>query len=368
METGSDFTSELIMVFLIDNRRIDLENYKLLRNYYVDYPYLKDLVSSIEEWLNPELTHISFSSSGTTGTPKLIQHSKKAIIQSASYTKDYFAYGQADTALLCLPVRYVAGKMMLYRAILSDLQLVLVKPSSLALKNIDQRIDFAPLTPMQLYQTFKLFPEKLSHFSKILLGGASITGELLERINNQPSDIYHSYGMAETLTHVAIRKLNGENASDYFTSISPEISFRIDEDSCLNIDTPHLGHIKTRDIVELLDKSRFRWLSRKDNVINSGALKLVPEKMEPLIESLVSCPAMIFGMPDPVLGNRICLALETNNSEMALEKLKNLSLPFEKQLYPRDLYLIPEFEYTATGKLDRKRTMQKAERLQSLQL
>ena len=271
-------------------RSLSIDGHLLDGNEIVEYclrqqqENVRQLGSFVKDWLGDGET-ITLQTSGSTGVPRQITVDKDQMLQSAAMTAAFFGFKRNDNALLCLPVNYVAGKMMIVRAFYSGLNLVCIEPQSAPLEAVDNdmKIEFAPLVPLQLMNS-----AATKSVQKILLGGAALSPVLEEKCQRLKADIYHGYGMTETLSHVAIRKINGENRSAIFDAL-PGISFQIDDRQCLIIHVPFLkGEIVTNDVVELLNSHQFIWKGRADFVVNSGGVKLFPEEIEKKIFAISS--------------------------------------------------------------------------------
>ena len=239
--------------------------------------YLAEISNVLSRWYD-ENDYIRLTSSGSTAQAKTIILQKSSIKESALRTQKYFKYNAGDNAMLCLPVKFIGGMMMLIRSILSDLKLHITPPSLSPISDLSTKFDFVPMTPSQLSSSLELNPNATNNIKSILLGGGSVNSILLERIQELDSTIYHSYGMTETMSHIAIRQLNKNNATDYFVTLDG-IMIQVNAESCLEISSNYFtGVIKTNDIVELIDHNKFIWKGRKDNVINTGGVKVYPVK------------------------------------------------------------------------------------------
>lgn len=180
---------------------------------------------------------------------------------------------------------------MIVRTILSGADLITIKPTSSPLQNLEDDIDFAAMVPMQV-ETTLANPETRSRFARIkqvIIGGAAVSPTLEQRLQELPTRCYGTYGMTETVSHIALREINGERKSPAYFALG-KVSFSMDKRGCLIINTPHLQQQRfiTNDIVQLVDTTHFEWLGRHDNVINSGGVKLFPESIEARIASFLS--------------------------------------------------------------------------------
>ncbi len=325
---------------------------KLLQS---DQAWQRDAGSLLHDWHNDEET-ISVTTSGSTGTPQLISHTKSAMRASAQKTGTYFGLGSGTTALACLPYSFIAGKMMLIRAITLDWDLIVTRPSSNPISGLDRAIDFIALTPHQLSQILTETPDKLEFIKNILLGGGPVSPALQRQIEALENQIFIGYGMTETITHIAVRRLNGADASEAYQAL-PGVSFRQNEHGSLIIDADHLPDVlHTTDIVDLHSDQSFSWLGRQDNVINSGGIKIHPESLEHLLSTEIRVPFFVYGVPDDVLGERVELFIESSDPSIRNEVLQHLAkLTGAKR--PKQVHLCPVFQYTSTGKIRRNETV-----------
>lgn len=320
-----------------------------------DSEYIKKIGRFIAEWLD-DRPSINLKTSGSTGAPKTIPAKKNNMLQSAKATALYFDFKPGQNALLCLPVDYIAGKMMIVRALYSRLNLICIAPSLSPLKEIpvDLVIDFAPLTPMQLHGT-----GNTGSIRKILLGGGPVSAELEQASQKLEAAIFHGFGMTETLTHIALRRINGSNRSPVYHGLEG-VRFTTDDRDCLIIRVPFLPEpIVTNDVVELINEQSFIWKGRADHAINSGGIKLFPEEIEKKLGTILSNRFFIAGLPDNILGEKLCLFIEGMTFDMekmsALRKqIDSLLSKYEK---PKEIIFIDEFPTTDSGKIQRGETV-----------
>ncbi len=308
----------------------------------------KEVLAFLRRWRAEQ--HFSIQTSGSTGTPKRITHSKTAMQNSAKLTGNYFNFKQGQKALLCLPIHKIAGIMMLVRAIVWKMQLYTIPPKlKLDLSNLPT-LDFAPLLPSQAIQSF----DELAKIQTVLLGGVSLPQQLLMQIKGHSSQFFHSYGMTETISHIAICNLQ-KNVNIY--SVLPEIAISVNAENCLRIDALMLEvkNLQTNDIVELLTEKTFRFLGRIDSVINSGGLKIIAEDVERQLSDYISQPFYITGTADDKLGEKVTLFIEGDAWQE--DKIKALKAQFQrivpKQAVPRTIIFQEKFSYTETGKVKR---------------
>lgn len=291
-----------------------------------------------------------FQTSGSTGTPKSISFSPKDLINSAQRTIHFFDLKPSDSALLALPMAYVAGKMMLVRAIIGHLNLWIIEPKidlSPTLTNFHQKIDFVALTPMQVQASIPV----LSIFKTIILGGASVSEGLKEKLQSLSIQAFETYGMTETLTHVALKKISPE-AQTYFQGLKG-IHFHVNDSGCLEIKSSELPkNITTTDVVELWSDNQFVWKGRNDFVINSGGLKIHPEMVEKELQKIIHLPFYISAISDEIAGELPVLIIEGEEEIPELvEQIKLLNLkPLEQ---PRKIFYRKKMDRTESGKIIR---------------
>jgi O-succinylbenzoic acid--CoA ligase len=302
----------------------------------------------ITTWLS-DTTTIKVKTSGSTGTPKKIILQKSQMIASAHATGSFFELGEKTSALLCLPVNFIAGKMMLVRAMTLGWDLHVVAPERDALTQYDNTYDFAAMVPYQVFHTI----DAIHKIKKLIIGGGSVSTELRARLQTVPTAVFETYGMTETITHIAVKRINGPLASTSFTAL-PHVTFEQDERECLVIKALNISEVPvvTNDIVALVSPTQFNWLGRIDNVINSGGYKLYPEKIETKLSTMIDRPFVIISEDDEELGQRAVLVFEAPNAN----ELPNYSHaftvldPYER---PKKVYTLSKFPYTETGKIKR---------------
>ncbi|MCK5440658.1 MAG: AMP-binding protein [Maribacter sp.] len=296
--------------------------------------------------------------SGSTGRPKLISLEKQLMINSALATGAFFDLKPGDSALLCLSAAYIAGKMMLVRAMVLGLELDLVQPASNPLLGSNTTYDFCAMVPLQLEAALK----QINQIKKLIVGGAPISKKLREKVQQTRAQVFETYGMTETITHIAVRKLEqtvcSSSVENSFTLL-PGITIEKDERDCLIINAPDVNPetIVTNDIVRIISDTQFEWLGRYDNIINSGGVKIIPERIEGKLESVIDNRFFIAGMPDEKLGQKIVLILEGEVDKVAfLKKLKSMK-EFEKYEVPKEIVCVTDFIETENGKINRIKTI-----------
>ena len=289
--------------------------------------------------------------SGSTGNPKTIQLSKQAMLKSAENTISFFKLKKNQNAVLCLPVKYIAGKMMILRAIMAEMNLILIEPAGTPDFSNQPEIDFCAMVPMQAANLLSrnLWPR----LKTIILGGSEIRPELVRQLLTLETEVFETFGMAETCSHVALKRLNGKTPQAFFTAL-PGISIFTDERDCLVIDATYLpDKIITNDRVEMLAENQFKWLGRIDNVINSGGIKIQAEILEQKIENILQQNCAVVGIPDVLLGQKPVLVVESDD-ELNKEKIiQKLSAEIESKSIPKTIVFLTEIPRNNSFKIDR---------------
>jgi O-succinylbenzoic acid--CoA ligase len=300
------------------------------------------------DWFDDK-TYIDMYTSGTTGSPKSIRIDKNAMVQSAIATGDFFDLQPGNRVLHCLPANYVAGKMMFVRAFVLGLDMDFVPPSSHPLEHNDEKYDFAAMVPLQAKNSI----DKMANIKKIIIGGVKIHKSLEEELIKLPIEIYETYGMTETITHIAAKKV-GEEA---FTTL-PNVTVSINEHQCLEIVAKNIGieKIVTNDIVKLISDTQFVWLGRFDNVINSGGIKIMPEQVEEKLSTLIPRRYFVNGESDETLGEKVVLYVEGVSMDID-HTIFDVLDKYEK---PKEIVFIAKFKETATGKIMREESKKTA--------
>jgi len=316
-------------------------------------PWKKKVYCFLNEWMGDD-DFIIQTTSGTTGKPKQLRLSKTAMMASAAKTIDFFELGEKQTALLCLPADYIAGKMMMVRSIVSGMHLEITEPLSNPVMPDIQQIDFCAMVPLQVMNYIESYKTP-GQIKKLIIGGAATGTSLENRLLKFPAEAYSTYGMAETCSHIAIRKLNGENRQDRF-HVLKGIRISADERNCLVIDADFLSaSVQTHDIVSITGEDTFKWLGRFDNLINSAGVKIVPEEVEASCYQLLSIECAVTGLPDEILGQKVVYIFEidflkkTDMPEL-VKKLNGLQTKFWK---PKEVYAVEKFPRNASFKIDR---------------
>lgn len=324
----------------------------------------------LQEWWSPEDSLVQHTS-GSTGIPKEILLFKSSMVASARRTCAYFQLTENSRAALCLSADYIAGKMMIVRAIASGMHLVAVAPEGNPYKDLSGCVDFIAMVPLQAENMFSLLSSEevpVAQVKTVLLGGATVSPVLEEKINAQDKTCFYlGYGMTETCSHVALRRL-GSGQPPYYSAMDG-VALSQDDRGCLAIDDPGVveGKLVTNDLVEFVGEasSHFRWLGREDTIINSGGIKFSPEDLEKKVSHFISQPFLITSVADDRLGRKIILVIEQQKIESSgkdspslpdYEKslIKSMAKVLSKYALPREVVWVSELKKTANGKLDRR--------------
>ena len=372
--------------FLLNEEKFDT-NIELL-NYAKNCS--KSIYIFLSDWFNDN-DFVVVKTSGSTGKPKEIRLKKEYMINSAMATGEYFDLQSKITALLCLPTDFIAGKVMLVRALTLGWRLDIVEASSNPLKSIKKQYDFSAMIPMQVLNSLA----KLSQINKLIIGGGVVSNELEAQLQNINTICFATYGMTETITHIAARKLNNfsvianeakqsvikseitssqvpRNEDNHYAELDsvshyktlPNVSISKDNRGCLVINAPKVSDevVVTNDLVEILSKTEFKWLGRYDTIINSGGIKLIPEQIELKLTAIIDNRFFVAGIPDTILGEKLLLIIEQDvisseyEKSVILNEVKNLK-SLSKYEVPKEIYFLPNFIETETKKIQRQKTL-----------
>lgn len=317
------------------------------------------------QWLNGK-AEFTLQTSGSTGTPKQIHATRNQLKTSARITAEYLNLKPEQTALVCLDVSFVAGLMMLVRALETGMNIIVIPPEANPLQtlNTNLQIDFAAFVPYQVESILKSPQhEKLNDIRNVIIGGAPLSEQTRTALQSFTNAMYATYGMTETLTHIALQKIN--SSAENLFEVLPGFEINSDERGCLVIKAAHLGRepIITNDLVELVSTNQFRWLGRIDSVINSGGVKIIPEKIESgiahIFENLkINNRFFIAGLPHPQFGESVVLIIEGMVSKEKIDSLRQeLNQALSRYENPKSVYQVEQFVYTQSGKVNRSKTL-----------
>lgn len=333
-------------ILYLDGNKLDLFSPNLnLKNNTLD----KNVVLFINQWINNK-NYILVETSGSTGKPKTIRIEKEFMLESAKMTCEYFKLKEKDNALLCMSAKHIGGIMMIVRAIYAKMNLIVVEPSSNPLKSIDTPIDFAAMVPYQISKTLEQDTEKLQKVKNLIIGGGTINYALEQKIIKNHINAFHTFGMTETISHIALRDIQ---KGKIFHCLQ-DISVAKNKDNSLVINAPNIGqlHLETNDIVELIDAHSFIWKGRKDFAIESGGIKIHPEIIEQKLAPFISNRFLVSSLPDDNFNNKLILIVEGKKVNLPKQIFKVLG----KYEQPKAIFFIDKFVATESGKINRIKT------------
>ena len=323
------------------------------------------LQNFLTEWHNDN-SQLLVHTSGSTGKPKPLWVEKQRMLNSARITCDFLGLKANDTALLCMPLDYIAGRVVVVRSIERNLHLLSVTPSGHPLSDkslseagiSNEEITFAAMVPLQVYNSLQIPEERerLRQIRHLIIGGGAVDNKLSAALHDFPNAVWSTYGMTETLSHIALRRLNGPNASEWYKPFDG-VKIWLNEEGCLVTDAPAVCAypLVTNDRAELspshmengIETPCFRILGRKDNVIDSGGIKIQIEEVESRLKSFLTSDFAITSCPDERFGETVVL-LTTDSSIDAINEICQQHLP--KFWQPRFIFHTPTLPKTGNGK------------------
>lgn len=318
----------------------------------------REIWTFITEWFSAKDT-LEVKTSGSTGKPKSILIKKAHMAAGAKATIEFLDLKARDISLLCLPVKYIAGKMMVVRSLVGGLDLHSVEPSSRPSFDHLDRVDFCAMVPMQVKSLLEVSGvARLEKIRNLIIGGGFLPDGLEDQLMSLSTNVWQTYGMTETITHIAMRRINGAMRSAYYSTL-PDVHVELDDRDCLVITSKRIGveTLATNDVCELDAKGRFRILGRIDNVVNSGGVKIFPEEIEQKLQGFTGREFYISGLPDETLGEKLVISIqggpELNREAFYLWK------EIEKRLtgyeIPREIIFKEKLEKTSSGKIIREK-------------
>ncbi len=312
--------------------------------------FVNQLFTEIDNWQNPNLT-LTAQTSGSTGVPKKIDLSRERIIQSIDRTASYLELENGNSALIVLPIEYISGKMMLYRALHLNLEIYAVPPTTKTLQ-INKTIDFVALSPLQAENNV----ENLHLFNKIIIGGGKISQSLEQKIHTSidkksKTKIWETFGMTETVSHFALREVY-PISKPYFECLSG-FHISLNAENCMRVhDNQNQEIYDTHDIIIIHSPTQFQFFGRKDFIINSGGVKINPEIIEKEIDDFMEIESYIIGIPDEVLGEKLVAVVESKNKKNLETSLAELTFT-KKYFKPKQIFEVEYFPRKKNGKIDR---------------
>jgi len=334
---------------------IDFSKDLPIKSLFPQTEFEEKVISFLKEWYSDSKT-VSVQTSGSTGTPKIFEIEKERMLHSAKMTCDILRLQKGDSALLCLPIEYISGKMMVVRAIERSLKLVIKTPSSTPLSDLNEEIDFCAMSPLQVENSL----DQIHFIKNIIIGGAAVSENLKKKITQTLKHsitqtlVYETYGMSETLSHIALKEIFP--VSETYFKVLGNVEISLDERKCLQIFAPKLNpeRLQTNDLVELKNEREFRFLGRIDHVINSAGLKIYPEELESLVKKEISNELIFLGIKDERFGQKLILVIEGQKTEILENKLSTIIYP-SKNHQPKDIIFLEKFPRIPNGKIDRRK-------------
>ena len=349
-----------------------------------------ELLVFLRTWFDDN-QELEVKTSGSTGTPKVMSVSKERMMNSARLTLEFLQLERGDRALLCMPLEYIAGKMVVVRALVGGLDLQVVAPCGHPLQKVAADLDFAAMIPLQVYNSLQKPGERarLAAVKQLIIGGGAIDAALEQELRSFPHKVWSTYGMTETLSHIALRRLNGSEASQFYQPFA-QVKLSLSPEDTLVIEAPQVSAqtLVTNDIVVFNNQGQFRIKGRKDNVINSGGIKLQIEELEAQLKALQpQWDFLISSQPHPKFGQVVVLLLTKRSLPSELGELSDLSDSNElselseqssvraflqtqlraltRFARPKRYLLVDELPRTGTNKPDRAAAQRLAQRAQA---
>ncbi len=350
------------MTFLFNTHQVQSD--ELSFNSKTTNEFESRILKQAVDWLTLDKNDFEIQTSGSTGSPKKNIFTRRQVKASVELTKNFFNLEKGQKALLCLDPSFIAGKMMIVRALEIGMDLICIPPAANPLKGFqhDTIIDFSALVPYQLENIVndQAALKRLAQIKKVIVGGAVVSSELSSKLQALSTAFFETYGMTETLTHIAVRRLNP--LQEAFQAL-PGIKLLLDDRSCLTVQASHLSPeaIRTNDVVHLIADNAFVWIGRYDNIINTAGVKVSPEEVERKIALLMFKQVhghayFIGGVPDKRFGQKIVLFIETgiiphSTIDLILQQLRDRLQKWEA---PKEIVCLPLFERTKSGKINRR--------------
>jgi o-succinylbenzoate---CoA ligase len=322
------------------------------QNHFTEHE--RELAGFLKEWYGYE-PNIEAITSGSTGTPKTIRLEKEFVAESALRTINYFGLKEGNRVLHCLPTGFIAGKLMVVRALLGNLKLYTAAPETDFSFLQREKFHFAAMVPLQVSKILDAEPSPgtwLQNLEQLLIGGSALPHLLETRLKKIPTACYSSYGMTETATHIALRKINGDRADGYYHCLKG-IKVQLSENGCLQIFMSGLREqpLTTTDLAEVLNENTFRILGRADHIIISGGIKFSPEQLERKLQPFIKQSFMISSLPHDTLGRQLVLIVEGTEHREEKETLQEISRKhLTRYEQPRKIIFIKEIPLTPNGK------------------
>lgn len=313
-------------------------------------------INDFIQLLSNKNSPLTVKTSGSTGIPKELHFTMNQAFESAKLSNAFFNIDSSSILLLPMNIDFVGAKMLIVRAFVAKAKIWIVAPTANVFENVPTNVlfDLIALTPYQLLSTLEKTPLSFLQVRKCLIGGSTISNELFRKIEDLSLDckFYESFGMSETLSHIAIKTL-GSN-EDVFRVIDG-YHIEVSSEGLLSIQCPFMdNNVISNDIVELFDDKSFRFLGRKDFVINSGGIKIYPELLENSLQEIFHFPFYFTKEKDERLGEILILVILKSNEKSDVEILEQCKIHITNKYYvPKKIKRLYTFEYTQNGKIKR---------------
>lgn len=316
---------------------------------------LRAVYQFLTEWFAPS-PFVNVQTSGSTGTPKQMAVEKSRMINSACLTCDYLKLKPGDTALLCMNLKYIGAKMMVVRALVAGLQLTVRPASGHPMQTLSDPVDFTAIVPLQLYNSLQVEEEKqkLAACKHILVGGGAVNDDLRRQLQPLSARFYSTYGMTETLSHIALQPLNGHEAyARYYPFDGVYLTLSPDQTLIINAPAVCKQPLVTNDVAQIFNDGSFVILGRKDNTVNSGGIKIQIETDEELLRHHLDIPFALTSVPDERLGEALVLLLEQDSAPDSAWLQKQMRNWLPSYHTPRLICQTKKIPVTETGKINR---------------
>jgi len=326
--------------------------------------FSRNVTELATKWLSGG-KEFSFQTSGSTGEFKEISHSREKIQKSAKLTISYFNLNKDDNALLVLDPTRIAGAMMIIRSLVAGMDLYAIDPTSdlTSFSPIFRDCNFAAIVPLQLEKLLlsKEVSEIFRNYKAVLVGGATVNYAMIEKLKGMALPFYETFGMTETVTHFALRKLSGSDTNP-FEVIGNHI-VRQDSHGCMIVEGDLTGNqpLSTHDIIHIRDERHFEWVGRSDFIINTGGIKISPEELERKIAGKIYAFGIrnrfiISSVHDESLGEKIILVFEGTriSDHIISELMKTIKEDLDKYECPKEIRYIEKFPEAAISKINRR--------------
>ena len=315
--------------------------------------FYSGIISFLKSWWDDIDTTIVHTS-GSTGKPKTMLVAKRAMMASAENTLSFLNLKKGDNALLCMPVEYIAGKMMIVRALVGGINLICRKPSGEPLKDLNEKLDFAAMIPLQIFNSLNDEHQKvtLMNIREVIIGGGAIDANIEDILSSFNNNIWSTYGMTETLSHIAMRKISGYDRTEWYSTLN-NIKVSLTSENTLVIDAPQIckEQLITNDIAQINESGEFKIIGRRDNIINSGGIKIQIEEVENRLKESINTPFMITSKKDNKFGEIIVILVQGKDTEMEIEEICKVDLP--QYWRPKEIVFVDSLPMTGSGKPDR---------------